>query len=111
MVDGRGMYNLFVIIITRFFKWLYYPDIDADERPKPVVVAGLRKAKPKGGKKRKRYGPGDMWGLDDNEVFLKYCPDPRIKGYHALILGDHELRNVWTALENLRGLLPAAGAA
>jgi menaquinone-dependent protoporphyrinogen IX oxidase len=22
---------------------------------------------------------------------------------------DHELRNVWTALENLRGLLPAAG--
>lgn len=26
----RGMYNLFVIIITRFFKWLYYPDIDAD---------------------------------------------------------------------------------
>jgi len=24
---------------------------------------------------------------------------------------DHELRNVWTALENLRSLLPAAGAA
>ena len=22
---------------------------------------------------------------------------------------DHELRNVWTALENLRSLLPAAG--
>jgi integrase len=91
----RGMYNLFVIIITRFFKWLYYSDIDADERPKPVVVGGLRKAKPKGGKKRKRYGPGDMWGLDDNEVFLKYCPDPRIKGYHALAIDTgarpHEL--------------------
>ena len=24
---------------------------------------------------------------------------------------DHELRNVWTVLENLRSLLPAAGAA
>lgn len=28
--------------------------------PKPAIVAGLKKAKPKGGKKRKMYGPGDM---------------------------------------------------
>jgi integrase len=99
----RGMYNLFVIIVTRFFKWLYYADIDANERPKPVVVAGLRKAKPKGGKKRKRYGPGDMWDLDDNEVFLKYCPDLRIKGYHALAIDTgarpHELLNL--TIENI----------
>lgn len=36
-----------------------------------------------------------MWDLDDNEVFLKYCPDPRIKGYHALAIDTgarpHEL--------------------
>jgi integrase len=91
----KGTYNLFVITITRFFKWFYYSDADANERQKPVIVAGLRKAKPKGGKKRKRYGPGGMWDLDDNEVFLKYCPDPRIKGYHALAIDTgarpHEL--------------------
>ena len=91
----KGFYNLFEIIVTRFFKWFYYPDISANERPKPAIVIGLKKARPKGGKKRKRHGPGDMWASEDNEVFLKYCPDPRIKGYHALAIDTgarpHEL--------------------
>lgn len=56
----KGFYNAFEITITRFFKWFYHQDIDADNRPKPAIVAGLKKAKPKGGKKRKMYGPGDM---------------------------------------------------
>jgi len=38
----KGMYNLFAITITRFYKWFYYPDIDANERQKPVIVAGLK---------------------------------------------------------------------
>lgn len=44
--------GLFLVIITRFFKWLYYPDTPPDERPKPDIVAGLKKARPKGGKRR-----------------------------------------------------------
>jgi integrase len=91
----KGTYNLFETIVTRFFKCFYHPDLPSDERPKPAIVAGLKKAKPKGGKKRKRYGPGDMWTLEDNEVFLKYCPDLRINGYHALAIDTgarpHEL--------------------
>lgn len=88
----KGFYNAFEITVTRFFKWFYHPGIDADDRPKPAIVAGLKKAKPKGGKKRKRYGPGDVWTL---EVFLKYCPDPRVKAYHGLAIDTgahpHEL--------------------
>jgi integrase len=91
----KEFYNLFEITVTRFFKWFYHPDVDADDRPKPPIVAGLKIAKPKGGKKRKRYGPGDMWTLEDNEIFLKYCPDPRIKAYHGLAIDTgarpHEL--------------------
>lgn len=91
----KGMYNLFRVIVTYFFKWFYAPDIISSDRPKPAIVANLRNAKPKGGKKRKRYGLGDMWTLDDNEVFFKYCPDPRIIGYHALAIDTgarpHEL--------------------
>jgi hypothetical protein len=27
-----GTYNLFRMYLMRFFKWLYYPDIDPDKR-------------------------------------------------------------------------------
>jgi integrase/recombinase XerD len=36
-----GTYNLHVSIIIKFFKWLYYPDIAAHERPRPDCVRGL----------------------------------------------------------------------
>jgi len=89
------MYNLFKIIITCFFKWFYAPDISSEDRPKPTIVANLKTAKPKGGKKRKRYGPNDMWTIIDNEIFFKYCPDARIIGYHSLAVDvgarPHEL--------------------
>jgi hypothetical protein len=32
-----GTYNLKKTIIVRFFKWLYYPDIEPTRRPKPKV--------------------------------------------------------------------------
>lgn len=31
-------YNLYLIVLTRFFKWLYYPDLSQKERPKPPCV-------------------------------------------------------------------------
>ncbi len=39
----KGFYNAFEITVTRFFKWFYHPDIDSDDRPKPAIVAGLKK--------------------------------------------------------------------
>jgi len=29
-----GTYNLYLVIMTTFFKWLFYPDIKPKERPK-----------------------------------------------------------------------------
>ncbi|MGA7370788.1 MAG: hypothetical protein WBX01_16830 [Nitrososphaeraceae archaeon] len=40
-----GTYNLYRIHILRFFKWLYYPDIQVDKRPKPGVVENIPKLK------------------------------------------------------------------
>lgn len=34
-------YNLYRILLMRFFKWLYYPNIEAKKRPKPEVVQNI----------------------------------------------------------------------
>jgi hypothetical protein len=31
-------YNLYLVVLTRFFKWLYYPDLSPKERLKPSCV-------------------------------------------------------------------------
>ena len=31
-----GTYNLYRNLLLRFFKWLYYPDIEPSKRPKPI---------------------------------------------------------------------------
>jgi hypothetical protein len=33
-----GTYNIYRIHFVRFFKWLYYPDIEPNKRPKPQVI-------------------------------------------------------------------------
>lgn len=30
------------------------------------------------------YKPSDMWDAEDNFLFLKYCPSPRDRCYHAM---------------------------
>jgi integrase/recombinase XerD len=60
------------------------PDINSREGPTPDIVANLRKARYRG--KHKVYGPNDMWTLEDNLAFLKYCPDPKMKCYHAIAI-------------------------
>ncbi|HEU4445511.1 MAG TPA: hypothetical protein VFR94_12640 [Nitrososphaeraceae archaeon] len=42
-----GSYNLFHGYLLRFFKWLYYPDIEPRKRPKPSVVENLPQLKRK----------------------------------------------------------------
>ena len=76
-----GTYNLFRIHITRFFKWLYSPDVEPDKRPKPSVIENIAQLKRK---EKSIYKPSDLWTQQDDLLFLKYCPTKREKCYHAI---------------------------
>lgn len=90
-----GTYNTYRIHLIRFFKWLYSPDLDPQKRPKPKVVDGIPKLKRK---EKSIYRPTDLWNAQDDLLFLKYCPDPRIRCYHAMANDSaarpHELLNL-----------------
>jgi hypothetical protein len=49
-------YNLYLIVLTRFFKWLYYPDLSPKERIKPscIDIPALKR------KEQSIYKPSDM---------------------------------------------------
>jgi integrase/recombinase XerD len=74
-------YNLFRIYMIRFFKWLYNPDIEHNKRPKPSVIENIPKLKRK---EQSIYKPTDLWSIEDDLLFLKYCPSKRIKCYHIM---------------------------
>jgi integrase len=76
-----GTYNLFRIYFMRFFKWLYYPDIEPQKRPKPSVVENIPQLKRK---EISIYKPSDLWTNEDDAIFLRYCPSKRMKCYHAV---------------------------
>ena len=76
-----GTYNLYLMHFIRFFRWLYYPDIEQSKRPKPKVVENIAKLKRK---EQSIYKPTDLWTREDDLLFLKYCPDKRIKCYHTM---------------------------
>ena len=76
-----GTYNLFKIYLLRFFKWLYYPDIDPHNRPKPDVIDNIPQLKRK---EHSIYKPTDLWTTEDNLLFLKYCPTGRLRCFHAI---------------------------
>jgi hypothetical protein len=40
-----GTYNLYRVHLLRFFKWLYYPEIEPVKRPKPNVVENISQLK------------------------------------------------------------------
>jgi hypothetical protein len=68
-----GTYNIYRnyrIHILRFFKWLYYPDLEANIRSKPSVVENLPQPKRK---EKSIYKPSDLWTQQDDLLFLKYC--------------------------------------
>jgi integrase len=76
-----GTHNLYHIVLVRFFKWLYYPDMVPKARPKPPMVENI-------GMQRRReistIKPTDLWTPEDDSLFLKYCPSKRIKCYHTV---------------------------
>ena len=90
-----GSYNLYKTYFVRFFKWLYYPDIDANKRPKPAVVQNIPNIKRK---EQSIYKPSDLWTEEDDLLFLKYCPSKRDKCYHMISRDTgcrpHEILNI-----------------
>jgi integrase/recombinase XerD len=76
-----GTYNLYAIIITKFFKWLYYPDIESTKRQKPACVQNISQLKRK---ENSIYKPTDLWTQEDDLLFLRFCPSKRDRCYHAM---------------------------
>jgi integrase len=76
-----GTYNIHRIYLMRFFKWLYSPDTEPDKRPKPEVIQNIHHLKRK---EKSIYKPTDLWTAEDDSLFLKYCPNPRDRCYHAM---------------------------
>jgi integrase len=76
-----GTYNMYRMHIIRFFKWLYYPDIEQQKRPKPSVIENIPQLKRK---ETSIYKPSDLWTNEDDVIFLRYCPSKRIKCYHTV---------------------------
>ena len=76
-----GTYNLFRTYLLRFFKWLYYPDVEPDKRPKPTVIENILQLRRK---EKSICKPTDLWTAEDDLLFLKYCPSKRIKCFHTM---------------------------
>lgn len=77
-----GTHEVRRIIITRFFKWLYYPDLPQKQRPKPPVVENISKIKRR---ETSIYKPTDLWTEEDDALFFKYCPSVRGRCWHAVM--------------------------
>jgi integrase/recombinase XerD len=90
-----GTHSLHRIIIIKFFKWLFYPDIESKKRPKPKVVENIPSYKRK---EISIYKPTDLWSREDDLLFLKYCPSKRDRCYHTisrdLSCRPHEILNL-----------------
>ena len=76
-----GTYNLRRTMLLRFFKWLYYPDDTLRARKIPAVVQNIPMLKRK---EQSIYKPTDLWTVEDDLLFLKYCPYKRDRCYHAV---------------------------
>jgi integrase len=76
-----GTYNLYRIYFLRFFKWLYYPNVEPSKRAKPLVVDNIPQLKRK---EQSIYKPSDLWSQEDDLLFLRYCPSKRMKCYHVM---------------------------
>jgi integrase len=76
-----GTYNIYRIHLLRFFKWLYYPDVEPDRRSKRSVIENIPRLRRK---ETSIYKPSDLWTQQDDLLFMKYCPTKREKCYHAI---------------------------
>jgi hypothetical protein len=98
-----GSYDVKRVILTRFFKWLYYPGIDSpkkrnelsSEERKPECIMGIAKLKRK---EISCYKPSDLWTQEDDLLFLKWVTNKRDRCYHTmardLSARPHEILNL-----------------
>jgi integrase/recombinase XerD len=98
-----GSYNIKFITLSRFFKWLHYPDIDNPKRrselslleKKPDCIIGIRQLKRK---EISCYKPSDLWSQQDDLLFLKWVTNKRDRCYHTmsrdLTARPHEILNL-----------------
>jgi integrase/recombinase XerD len=84
-----GSYNTKLVILIRFFKWLYYPNLSspkqrnelaASER-KPDCIQGIAHLKRK---EISCYKPSDLWTQEDDLLFLKWVTNKRDRCYHTM---------------------------
>jgi integrase len=76
-----GTYNIYRIHLLRFFKWLHFPDIEPGKRPMSEVIQNIPSLRRK---EKSIYKPTDLWTVEDDLLFLKYCPSKRNKCFHAM---------------------------
>jgi hypothetical protein len=76
-----GTYNLYLMCIKKFFKWVYTPALELKQRPKPQIIQNIPSLKRK---EISIYKPSDLWTLEDDLLFLKGCPNKRDRCYHAI---------------------------
>ncbi len=90
-----GTYNLYRVLLIRFFRWFYSPDVEQTKRLKPSVIGNIPPLKRK---EQSIYKPTDLWSVEDDLLFLKYCSNPRDRCYHAisrdLSCRPHEILNL-----------------
>jgi hypothetical protein len=71
-----GSYNTKLMTLSRFFKWIYYSDIDDPKRRselsalerKPDCIMGINQLKRK---EISHLKPSDLWSQEDDLLFLK----------------------------------------
>jgi integrase len=76
-----GTYNQRLINLQRFFKWLYFPDIEPSKRQKPKVIENIPTLKRK---EKSKYKASDIWTKHEHVIFLQYCGNKRDRCYHAM---------------------------
>jgi integrase/recombinase XerD len=76
-----GTYNRYLIVLTRFFRWLDNPTLEPKQRPKPGVVHNIQQLRRR---EQSIYKPTDLWTRQDDLLLLKHCPSIRDKCYHTI---------------------------
>jgi len=98
-----GSYNVKLVALSRFFKWLYYPNIEDPRKRselstlegKPDCIIGIKRLKRK---EVSCYKPSDLWTQEDDLLFLKWVTNKRDRCYHTmardLSARPHEILNL-----------------
>lgn len=84
-----GSYNTKLVVLSRFFKWLHYPNVDDPKRRselsalerKPDCIMGIKQLKRK---EISCYKPSDLWSQEDDLLFLKWVTNKRDRCYHTM---------------------------